>query len=189
MQVENNEEELIARCRKGERRAWCELVRRYDRFVYSVAISTGLTVDDAADVTQITFSALLDGLDRLRPGSRLASWLATVARRQAWRVLAQRKREPTGLKEDVAWSVAESYPDPDDETGRWDQLHALLMALERLDARCRNLITALYFELDQPSYEDIARQFGMPMGSIGPTRARCLERLRKAFVMLGVDHQ
>lgn len=175
---QNNDTRLIRQCRDGDRAAWCELVRRYDRFVYSVAISTGVSAEDAEDVTQITFSALLESLNRLQPDSRLASWLATVARRQAWRILARNTRERVGGDTDIAWTVAESQADDNREFNLWERLHGMTLALDQLDPRCRQLITALYFDADQPTYEDIARRFDMPLGSIGPTRARCLKRLR-----------
>lgn len=184
MGAKNNEEELLVRCRRRERRAWCELVGRYDRFVFSVAKGTGLSIDDAADITQVTFSALLEGLDRLHSETRLASWLATVARREARRLLARRNREPTGVSKDAAWSFTERQSGGPDEARRWERLHALLLAMNGVDAQCRDLIVALYCEPDQPSYEDIARQFDMPPGSVGPARARCLERLRDAFTSL-----
>lgn len=172
-----NESELIARCRKGERAAWHELVKRYDRFVFSVARGTGLSPDDAADVTQMAFSALLDGLDGLRRNACLPSWLATVARRQAWRIIAQRRREPVGSVEDIGSFSVQTVPDSHDDVDRWERLHELTCALDRLDPRCRDLITALYLEPDEPSYAELSVQFRMPLGSIGPTRARCLKRL------------
>lgn len=178
---QNSDTSLIRQCRDGDRAGWCELVRRYDRFVYSVAMSTGVGAEDAEDVTQTTFSTLLEGIDRLRPDSHLAGWLATVARRQAWRVLARNARERTGGDADVAWIVSESKADDNREFGLWEHLHGMTLALDRLDPRCRQLITALYFDADQPTYEDIARKFDMPLGSVGPTRARCLERLRGIF--------
>lgn len=177
----DNDQVLIDRCRRGERSAWCTLVARYDRFVFSVATSTGLDRDDAFDVAQVTFSALLEAIDKLQPDSRLAAWLATVAKRQSWRLLAQRRRERTGASEDVAWSANETQTAEFGDIRHWEDLHGLTCALEQLDQRCRRLLTALYFEPDEPSYEDIAKQFDMPVGSIGPTRARCLKRLKKIF--------
>ena len=78
--------ELLNRCRARDAAAWNQLVGRYERLVYSVALRNGLDADDAADVTQNTFVNLLDAMDRIRDEERLASWLMTVARRQAWRV-------------------------------------------------------------------------------------------------------
>lgn len=179
MRAHHDDERLIQRCRNGERAAWCELVQRYDRFVFSVALSTGLGPDDAADVTQMTFSALLEGLDQLRPDSRLPAWLATVAKRQAWRLLTRIRRESTGGNADVAWTVSETQSADSSEIERWEHLHGITCALDRLDRRCRLLLQALYFDAGQPSYEDIARQFDIPVGSVGPTRARCLGRLRE----------
>lgn len=178
---QTNEAELIARCRSGERAAWRELVKRYDQFVFSVARGVGLSNEDAADVTQMAFSALLEGLERLRADSHLAAWLATVARRQAWYLMAQHRREPVGSVEDVGTVAAVTVFDTHDQVGRWERLHGLTLALDRLDPRCRDLITALYFTPEEPTYEEIAVQLRMPLGSIGPTRSRCLKRLRGIF--------
>jgi DNA-directed RNA polymerase specialized sigma24 family protein len=84
---------LLARCRTGDGAAWHALVERYERPVFSVARGGGLDVEDAADVTQTTFVALLDAITQLRSDERLASWLLTVARRTAWRVRRRREQE------------------------------------------------------------------------------------------------
>jgi RNA polymerase sigma factor (sigma-70 family) len=159
---------LLARCRTGDGAAWHELVERYERPVFSVARSGGLDVEDAADVTQTTFVALLDSITRLRSDERLASWLLTVARRTAWRVRRRREQE------------AGATPGPpavaDDRD--WEQIAALHEGLARLGPPCRDLLAALYFDPAEPSYAEIAQRMGRAIGGIGPMRARCLERLR-----------
>ncbi|MEZ4677628.1 MAG: sigma-70 family RNA polymerase sigma factor [Caldilineaceae bacterium] len=77
---------LLAACSRGEEWAWVQLVKKYERLVFSIALNHGLSPDDAADVTQIAFTALLDSLPKLRPDSAIAAWLATVARRHSWRI-------------------------------------------------------------------------------------------------------
>ena len=84
---------LLVRCRAGDSSAWEELVGRYERLVYGVAIREGLTPEDAADVAQTVFEALLKYLDKIRDGDSLPGWLATVARRHAWRVRSRHLRE------------------------------------------------------------------------------------------------
>src|SRR5689334_15580873 len=85
--------ELLRGCRDGDARSWDELVGRYERLVYSVALRNGLDDEDAADATQNTFVALLNTLDQLQNEDRLAFWLMTVARRQAWRIARRRDRD------------------------------------------------------------------------------------------------
>ena len=91
--IDVGDDELLRRCREGEAEAWRLLVERYQRLVFSVAMRNGLTREDAADVTQTTFMALLDSIDQIRGVDRLSSWLMTVARRQAWRLRRRAAQE------------------------------------------------------------------------------------------------
>ena len=111
------------------------------------------------------------------------SWLATVARRQSWLFIHRSRREPPVLDELEnknlnADAVVLGKSDAD-RIDRWEMTMWLDQGLSNLDQRCRDLLTALYFETDRPVYADIATKFGMPVGSIGPTRARCLEHLKR----------
>jgi RNA polymerase sigma factor (sigma-70 family) len=149
------------------------IVSRYERLVYTVALRNGLSADDAADVTQSTFVALVDSLDRINDDEKLASWLMTVARRQAWRTRNLSRRT-------VALEVApEGSSDP---FADWATVAALHDALATLGGTCRELLLALYFEREAPSYSEIAERFGRSIGGIGPLRGRCLDKLR---VILG----
>lgn len=160
--------ELIEGCRSGDADAWDTLVARYERLVFSVARRNGLERDDAADVTQVTFIALLDSLAALRADERLSSWLMTVARRQAWRVLRRRQVElPVATMTEVVDPLAD-----------WDRVACVHDALRRLPRPCRDLLHALYFDPTEPSYAEVAAQLGRSIGGIGPMRARCLQRMR-----------
>jgi RNA polymerase sigma factor (sigma-70 family) len=161
--------ELVARCRNGDTSAWDLLVRRYERLVFSVALRNGLSQEDAADVCQTTFVALLETITSLREGEQLASWLMTVSRRQAWRVRRRREREQ------ISALPPESSYDP---WGDWDRVTAVHEALSRLADPCRDLLVALYFDPASPSYAVLAKRLGRSIGGIGPMRGRCLERLR-----------
>lgn len=169
------DQELLARCRARDAEAWNLLVTRYERLVYSVALRNGLRTEDAADVTQNTFVTLIDSLDRIREEDRLASWLMTVTRRQAWRVRNLSRRQ-VGLDE-----VVETAEDP---LADWDTIVTLHDALAELGGTCRDLLQALYFEPESPSYAEIAKRFGRSIGGIGPLRGRCLEKLK---AILGED--
>lgn len=174
------DDDLIAACRRGDARAWNELVDRYERLVYSIPLNNGLSRDDAADIAQTTFTILLQSLDNLHAGSRLAPWLATVARRHTWRLARRRRREPVHPTADLAEEPAlhgSVMPD-EDRSFRTAWLHD---GLAHIGERCRALLLALYFDDDQPAYDEIAARFGMRVGSIGPTRARCLARLREVL--------
>jgi len=169
-----DDDELLAGCRAGDDAVWAELVRRYERLVRAIPRAYGLGTADVDEIAQITFSILVQSLDRLRPDSRLAPWLSTVARRHTWRLLEARRREPvmdiddrmTGGDDNVAVSAGQSA-----------DMAWVRHGLRLLPSRCRALLEALYLT-GELSYADIASDLGIPIGSIGPTRARCLERLR-----------
>lgn len=168
--------QLLERCRTGEEAAWSELVTRYERLVYGVALREGLAVDDAADVTQSVFETLFTSLDALREVERLSSWLYAVARRQAWKVRERRRREqPSSIVTEGEDPGSAHMTDP---AGDLDRALSLHEALQELGEPCRGLLTALYFDPAQPSYAEVAARLGRPVGSIGPSRARCLQHLR-----------
>lgn len=162
--------ELLERCRHRDGRAWDLLVSRYERLVYSVALRNGLSAEDAADVTQSTFVALIDSLDKILEEDRLASWLMTVARRQSWRV-RNLSRRSIPLEH-----APESVEDPH---AGWEAVVDLHDALAVLGGTCRELLQWLYLDAEEPSYAEIARRLDRSIGGIGPLRGRCLDKLRQ----------
>ena len=175
----NTDRDLIRACRSGDARAWERLLDKYERLVFSISLNYGLTTDDAADVTQITFTILLQNLDTLPDDIRLSPWLATVARRHTWRLLAQNRREAVNADEDLAGNKA--LGGIVDNRERQELAEWLYQGLSLLDERCRQLLLALYFDVEEPSYAEVADHMKMPIGSIGPTRARCLEQMRQSL--------
>jgi RNA polymerase sigma factor (sigma-70 family) len=168
-------EDIVDRCLRGDARAWDEFVDRYQRLVWSVARSYRLPVEDCDDVTQAVLVAALRHLADLRDPAKAASWLVTSAHRESWRV-ARARRRTVDLVGDFA-----SVSDPDPERAAdLESLHGMRVALDALGDPCRALLVALFAE-NEPHYPDIARKLGMPVGSIGPTRARCLSKLRAAM--------
>jgi len=174
----NTDLNLIIACRRGDERAWETLITRYERLVFSIARHHGLSTDDAADVTQTVFIILLQSIDRLPDDVNLGGWLTTVTRRHSWRAMARLGRELPGEKEDVAESAALLVRQTSDPIDRWEVLQAVHEALNRLSERCRRLLLALYLDQTEPSYAEVADRLNMPVGSIGPTRARCLAKLK-----------
>ncbi len=166
---------LIERCRVGDRRAWTTLVDRYERLVFAIPLSFGLSRDDAADVAQATFGSLLDGIDSIADPDRLGAWLSTVARRHSIRIVERRTRERAVTATDVI-----AIPGEDEQLRIIEDAQWLHRGLGRLNERCRELLTRLYLSGDASgAYEAVAKDLDMPIGSIGPTRARCLETLRR----------
>ena len=161
--------------------AWERMFGKYERLVFSIPLHYGLNSDEAADITQIVFTALLQSLDALHEDSNLGAWLCTVARRHTWRVLKRGQHEALDEVDDEFMRKGAALlgqPDRSD-IQYWEMVNWLQQGLEKLGARCQELLRALYFDERQPSYTDVATQFGIPVGSIGPTRARCLAQLKK----------
>ena len=174
-----SDRDLIWACRKGRVEAWQKLLEKYERIVYSVPRRYGLSVDDAADVTQLTFTILVESIDKLPEDSRLGGWLTTVARRHTWRLLERNRRlgaDKYGTLEDTLVSPAGAGTVESWELAEW-----LDQGLSKLGGLCRGLLYALYLDPEQPSYAEAATRFNMAVGSVGPTRMRCLERLRRVM--------
>jgi RNA polymerase sigma factor (sigma-70 family) len=157
--------------------AWKKLLDKYERIVYSVPRRYGLSVDDAADVTQLTFTILVESIDKLPEDSRLGGWLTTVARRHTWRLLERNRRLGVDKYGTVEDSIA--APAGAGTVESWELAEWLDQGLSKLCEMCRNLLFALYLDPEQPSYAQVASRLKMAVGSVGPTRMRCLERLRR----------
>jgi RNA polymerase sigma factor (sigma-70 family) len=163
---------LLQRCRRGDQRAWREVLDHFQRLVYSIPLNLGLTAEDAADVTQATFLALMQSLDRIEEPERLGSWLTTVARRQSIRILERRTRENDRANDDVL------VVDDTESQRIVEEVQWVHDAVQQLSGRCQELMIRLYFTDPPASYDEVAEHLGIPIGSIGPTRARCLAKLR-----------
>jgi RNA polymerase sigma factor (sigma-70 family) len=176
--------ELLARCRAGEEAAWQALVRRYQRLIYTVPRRAGLGEAQAADVFQTVFSRLFEHLDRIEDGARVRAWLVTTARREALRVLEQARRvaEPAGGdgsdNDDFLANLADTAPLPDELLAALQAQDRVRRAVEQLDERSRRFVELSFLQDEPLPYEEIARRLGIAVGSIGPTRARCLAKLR-----------
>ncbi len=167
---------LVARCLAGESVAWEALIERHGSLVWAVARRARLDEDDAADVFQNTWTIALEELSRIREPDLFGRWIGRVARHQSMRVRRgygiARKAIPHVAREDVDMTV------PDEELIRLESRGHVHDALARVGDRCGELLQLLYLEAVRPAYAEIAERLGMRIGSIGPTRARCLQRLR-----------
>ena len=177
--------ELVASCLSGESSAWEALIHRYQRLIYSIPIKKGFSAVDAADVFQSVCVLLLEKLSTLRKHDKIASWLMTTTTRECWRVAAQWRREgPAETRDpddhrDKLSEMADSKPLAEEESVLLERQQILRQAIDGLPDRCRRLISMLFYDKDDPSYADIARSLKIPVASVGPTRARCLEKLKK----------
>jgi RNA polymerase sigma factor (sigma-70 family) len=177
--------QLVARCRAGESDAWTVLVHRYQRLVYAVVRRAGHDEHTAADVFQTVFSRLIEHLPKLAQPDRLQAWIVTTAKREALRARERARRQVSLTPEDedspsLADHLADDSPLAEDALSELQQLDLLRRGLERLDERCRDLLTLVFRDEDEHlPYDEVGRRLGLPTGSIGPTRSRCLDKLRK----------
>jgi RNA polymerase sigma factor (sigma-70 family) len=177
--MEPSDEALVLACRRGDAAAWETLIARYQRLVFSIPRRAGLDADLSAEVFQQVFTALLERLDHIEQPMYIGAWLATTARREARRV---RRREHNGTftsrdREDKDDDILDTALLPDELLLRLEEQHKVRAALASLDDRCRRLLILLFYRPDPVPYAEIAATIGMTEGSIGPTRARCLQKL------------
>ena len=173
--------QLVAACRKGDAAAWEQLIRRYRRLVYSIPSAYRLPPEAADDIFQQVTLAMFEHLEKVRDAEKVGAWLAMTTRRACW-AWSRGDRRFEGFAE----GQEETLPDeePEDVAAAIHQVeceHALQVAFERLEDPCHGLLTALYLEDPTPSYEELSQRLGRPIGSLGPTRARCLEKLKRLY--------
>ncbi|MFN7021246.1 MAG: RNA polymerase sigma factor [Phycisphaerales bacterium] len=167
-----NGEDLLERCRLGDRAAWNVLVERFSGLVYAIARAHGFDEPTCDDVAQTVFAALARGLHGIKNGQALPGWISTTAKRECWRVAALARRSRTLARAEVT-----------DSDGIEERLEAVERAqrvreaLRELGGRCEQLLRALFLADGEPDYQAVSKRLGMPIGSIGPTRIRCLAKL------------
>jgi RNA polymerase sigma factor (sigma-70 family) len=167
----------------GDRDAWNELVARYSGLVWSVARAHRLGDADAADVFQTTWLRLVEHLGEIRNPDGVGAWLAATARHECLRVLRIGQRHVLTDGFDLPEDSAETALDARLLTGERDA--AVWRAFSALSERCRRLLRLLGAD-PVPSYEEVGAALEMPIGSIGPTRGRCLGQLREHLATAGI---
>jgi RNA polymerase sigma factor (sigma-70 family) len=209
--MEPTDAELVRAVLSGDARAWGPLVERYKRLVYSIPRRYGLPEDACDDVFQNTFALFFRELKNVRDPGAITKWLMTTTHRESWKV--SKGRRSGGMRgsgggvaspgEDGGdggkpggrvgvTSLSGGVPELQEESpaedvlDRWERQHLVHAALEKLGGRCEALLRAVFLERSGPSYQQIADRLGMPVGSIGPVRARCLERLSALLPKSGV---
>jgi RNA polymerase sigma factor (sigma-70 family) len=175
------DKELVIACRKGDEGAWDTLVSRYERLVYTVPLRYGLTMGEADDVFQSVWLLLLNHLADLRQPERVSAWLVTTARRECWdrRRGADFERSMTMDPDSYTFTEQIEEQTTEDIIAQYERYVGIRRALARLDEACRRLLWHLYFDTSDNSYADVSARLDMPLGSIGPKRARCLKKLRQ----------
>jgi RNA polymerase sigma factor (sigma-70 family) len=169
--------ELLRRAAGGDQNAWDALVERLSSRVWAVARAHRLTKADAEDVYQVTWMRLVTHIDGIREPERVAAWLASTARHESLHLLRRSGRQVATGDEFQFEGVDALAPDPDERLLASERQAAVWDALATLPPHCQRLLRLMMAEPGF-TYEEISELLEMRQGSIGPTRGRCLEKLR-----------
>lgn len=188
MPAGTSDAELLLAIRRGEPGAWDALVDRFVGRVWAVARAHRLSDADAQDVSQVTWLRLVTHIDTIREPERVGAWLATTARHECLRLLRKGGRElpvddETGFD---AYPAAELPPESRLVAQERDLV--LWAAVGGLSAKCQRLLRMLMAD-PEPSYAEVGAALGMAIGSIGPTRQRCLAHLRERLARINVEDE
>jgi len=175
---------LVKKCLSGNEEAWSSLIEKYKALIYSIPVKYGLPPQDAADVFQATCVELLTRLPELRKPRALPKWLMQVAHHQCYRWKKQQQRTisrdaDANLPEPETPAIAEALVQQTQEE------QTLREALATLTPQCRRLVELLFLETPPRPYAEVAAELGLALGSIGFTRQKCIERLRRSLDELG----
>jgi len=171
---------LVQRAGQGEQDAWDSLVDRFSALLWHVARAHRLGDADAADVVQTVWLRLLESLPRLREPAALPGWLVTTTRHECLRTLRRSGRELPDDDIDLVADRATDERGPEAVLEQAESGELVRRALTRLSLRCQLLLRALAYTPER-SYADVSASLDMPIGSIGPTRGRCLAHLRRSL--------
>jgi RNA polymerase sigma factor (sigma-70 family) len=175
--------EAFSRWRDGDADGLDELVRLLSPVLWQVVRATGLDRDRAEDVVQTTWIALVDHVDSITSPQGISAWLCTSARREAWRAgrLATRERP---VEDELLAHGLPDHESPEQKVLLDDEAELVRQCLGRLPERCQKLLRIVAAG-PRPNYTDVAKTLEMPVGSIGPTRGRCLDKLRQELTLAG----
>ena len=171
---------LLAEARAGRTEALAELVPELSPMLWQVARSAGLPAADAEDVVQQAWLRLVSHLDQLTQPGSVASWLVTTTRREAWRRRSAGRRQ-FPAEQDWLADQPDQGPDAAEQAVLDEERRELWAALAQLSPRCQQLLRIVAF-VPRPDYDAVAAGLGIPRGSVGPTRGRCLAKLRALLI-------
>ena len=182
--VGSNDTLLVKECLAGSEEAWSLLIEKYKALIYSIPVKYGLPPQEAADVFQATCTELLARLPEIREPRALPKWLMQVAHHESYRWKRQGQRVVSrdaneDLPEPEIAAIAESLVQQTQE----EQI--LREAMASLTPQCRRLVELLFYEVPARPYTEVAKELGLAVGSIGFTRQRCIERLRRQLEDMG----
>jgi RNA polymerase sigma factor (sigma-70 family) len=176
--------ELVGLCLSGDAQAWEALIVRYRRLIYSIPVKFNFPSADASDVFQAVCLKLIEHLHELKDETKVSAWLITTTTRQCIHLRSQKMKESS--TDDDYEEPAASGVNVEEIQIQGQEQQTVRDAVEQLPERCRNLLELLYFSTKNPTYEEISDVMKMPVASIGPTRARCLEKLKTVLRRRGI---
>jgi RNA polymerase sigma factor (sigma-70 family) len=180
---ERSDAELFIECKNGSKRAWEALVRRFQRLIYTIPRRAGLSEDQASDVFQIVFSRAFENLQTISQPERIQAWLVTTAKRETLAILRQSRRTVSISQNDdddesTPFDIEDESPLPEETLEQLQLQRQLRAAVEQLDAKSQAFVKLVFMQDDPLPYSEVAQRLGISEGSIGPTRVRCMEKLR-----------
>jgi RNA polymerase sigma factor (sigma-70 family) len=170
---------LVKECLRGNEQAWNMLVDRYKNLIYSIPIRYGLPQQDAGDIFQAVCLDLFNELARLRDAEALQSWLMRVTTHKCYHWKRQLAANNGELEASALDGLSGDFPIAPDVIAELEREQLVRDSIEMLPARCRQMITLLFFEHPPQPYNEVAEKLGLARGSIGFIRGRCLKRLKR----------
>lgn len=181
-----NDTRLVKECLSGNEAAWSLLIDKYKALIYSIPIKYNLPPQEAADVFQATCVELLVRLPELREPRALPKWLMQVAHHECYRVKRLSQRVVSRDSEENP-TEPEIPPIAESLVVQTQEEQMLREAIATLTPQCRRLLEMLFFETPSRPYAEVASELGLALGSIGFTRQKCIERLRRQLEELGFN--
>ena len=182
-----SDERLVKECLAGNEEAWSLLIEKYKALIYSIPVKYRLPLHEAAEVFQATCVELLNRLPELREPRALPKWLIQVAHHQCYRWKQQQQRLVSSDDDESGLPIPETPAIAESLVQQTQEEQILREAMAALSPQCRRLVELLFYETPARPYAEVAAELGLAVGSIGFTRQKCMERLRKHLSELGFE--
>ena len=177
-------------CLEGDEQAWAQLIERYSRLIFTIPLNFGFTQPLAEEIFQEVCLVMLEGLGALRERERVRAWIVTVTRRLCIQQMRREQKRRASLGAMLTESEASGEISGAVDTSpmrtilQQEQRTLVWYAVANLDPKCRVILTQLFLQDPQSTYQELASDLNIPIGSIGPMRARCLDKLRRELAQI-----
>jgi len=183
--TDSSDDLLIAGCLEGDHQSWIQLLDRYKRLIYGVSVRFGFDIEDRHDVFQAVCLETLKNLSSVRTASSLRYWILTITIRQCCFLLKRKRQESRHEPVDTASVLRDSRPDTMQIYLAAERETIVREAIDELPERCRSMLNLLFFSTEKASYSQLGDLWGLSKDTIGSTRLRCLDKLRKILEAKG----